>query len=59
MKKYLESVASFLQPEEFDLLYSGFPHNPRKIKKLLNLIYFLSTNSSEKDFNDKLPLIII
>jgi KAP family P-loop domain len=44
MKKYINSIAAFLQPEEFNLLYSGFPHNPRKIKKVLNLVYFLSTN---------------
>ncbi|MBA3286169.1 MAG: hypothetical protein H0U27_14090, partial [Nitrosopumilus sp.] len=59
MKKYLDSIASFLQTEEYKLLYSGFPHNPRKIKKIINLVYFLSSNLPDEWFNEQLPMAII
>ncbi len=58
IKQYIEMLASSLPPKESQLITDGCPANPRKIKRILNLVYFLSTVTQE-NFEEYFPLIII
>lgn len=60
VKKYVELMCSTLAKSEQDIIVNGCPPNPRKIKRLINLVYFvLRSLDDKKDFDAKIPLVII
>jgi hypothetical protein len=58
IKQYVEMLSSSLPSKERQLIIDGCPANPRKIKRILNLVHFLSTVTQD-NFEQYLPLIII
>ena len=56
---YIQKLASSLPDNERRLLISGCPPNPRKIKRILNLVYFIALQIEEVRFREYLPVIII
>ena len=59
IKEYVEQIASHLPENDSKLILSGCPINPRKIKRILNLIYFLSFQIPEESRVRLLPVLII
>lgn len=59
LNSYVNELASSLPDTIKDLVVKGCPHNPRKIKRILNLIYFLSKEMPENDFQSYFPLVVI
>jgi hypothetical protein len=59
MEEYVKSLVSSLSDSEKLLIKEGCPRNPRKVKRILNLVYFLSSEASE-DLRGKLfPMLIV
>jgi hypothetical protein len=56
---YIEEMASSLPDKERRLIMNGCPSNPRKIKRILNLVYFIALSIEEEKFKEYLPAIII
>jgi len=59
IESYVKDLASTLPDKIRDLVVNGCPRNPRKIKRILNLIFFLSKELKEEEFNSLFPLIVI
>jgi len=59
LQSYVNELASSLPDEIKNLVVNGCPHNPRKIKRILNLVYFLSKEMPDKDFQSYFPLVVI
>jgi hypothetical protein len=57
--EYIRLLAASLPTELGALIAEGCPKNPRKIKRILNLIYFLAKGTEEEAFVPDLPLIVI
>jgi hypothetical protein len=59
IKEYVRWLATSLPPDLSQLIAEGCPPNLRKIKRILNLIYFLSKGTPEEGFDKVFPLIVI
>lgn len=59
VEKYIEHLASTLPDDLKRILFMGFPANPRKIKRVLNLIYFVLKGLDNEDFDKKMPMAVI
>lgn len=59
LSKYIDGLVGFLEENERKLITEGCPPNPRKIKRILNLVYFLVKSSDSKEFKTKFPLLTI
>lgn len=61
IERYIANKALPLPPELRKLLLNGCPHNPRKIKRILNLIRYLVINSQDDNtsFNKHFPVLVI
>lgn len=57
--KYIETITENLPDEIKRFLRRGIPYNPRKIKRALNLAYFISNNIEEKEFSTLFPYTLI
>jgi hypothetical protein len=54
---YIRWLAASLPDELSKLIAEGCPPNLRKIKRILNLIYFLAKGTKEEAFDKDFPLI--
>jgi hypothetical protein len=59
MEHYVASLATSLQEGEKDLVKTGLPRNPRKVKRILNTLYFLSLEADEESRERLFPMFII
>jgi KAP family P-loop domain len=59
IESYIKKLASSLPDRERKLLTEGCPPNPRKIKRVLNLLYFLVKESDDDMFEKYFPLLVI
>lgn len=62
IKKLVDSIVpeNTLADVEKNLIIHGCPPNPRKIKRVLNLVYFILKGlPDDEDFDKKVPLVII
>ncbi len=57
--QYIETITQNLPDEIKRFLRRGIPYNPRKIKRALNLAYFISNNIEEKEFPTLFPYVLI
>jgi hypothetical protein len=59
MRNYINWLASSLPDALGRVIAEGCPPNPRTIKRILNLIYFLGKGIEDKKFDEYFPLIVI
>lgn len=60
LKDYVEKMCKSLSEPERQLIVKGCPPNPRKIKRIANLAYFvLNSLKDDEEFDDKVPLVLI
>jgi GTPase SAR1 family protein len=59
MERYLDSLTTTLHENERVLVKTGFPRNPRKVKRILNIVYFLSLEADEESQQRLFPMFII
>jgi len=59
IEEYVNQLSTSLPQEIRNLVVDGCPHNPRKIKRILNLLYFLAKETTDKVFEDYLPILTI
>jgi hypothetical protein len=59
IREYIELLAASLSDNVGRLIATGCPLNLRKIKRILNLIYFLAKGTEEEAFAKDFPLIVI
>jgi len=60
LAKYVEKMCGSLSNSERMLLVKGCVPNPRKIKRITNLAYFVLKNlDDDEDFEGKLPFVLI
>lgn len=59
IEKYLDSLATSLNEKEKVLIKTGFPKNPRKVKRILNTVYFLSLEADETSLQRLFSMFII
>jgi len=58
MEQYVANLATSFDQREMDLIKAGLPRNPRKVKRILNTVYFLSLEADEES-RDRLFLMFI
>lgn len=56
---YVENLSNSLPEQIRELIVDGCKPNPRKIKRVLNLIYFICSDLEEEKFKEYLPAVVI
>ncbi len=59
IKEYIKSITQNLNPDFESLLIRGMPYNPRKIKRALNLTYFIAKDIPDDQFSKQFPFVLI
>lgn len=59
VEEYVKKLAETLPDRIRKLVVDGCPHNPRKIKRVLNLIYFIASQIEDESFDRLFPLVVI
>jgi hypothetical protein len=59
IKSYINRLAQSFPNDISNLIANGCPPNPRKIKRIINLIYFLSKGTDAFNFDKQFPLLVI
>lgn len=59
IRAYIYKLAESLPENIADLVINGCPSNPRKIKRILNLVYFLAKGTDAVSFDKQFPLLVI
>jgi hypothetical protein len=59
MANYLDYLVPNLPKAAKDLLLSGSGGNPRRLKRILNVLYYYVANRESENFQEKLPWLII
>jgi len=59
IKKYVEKMCSSLSKSEQEIIVNACPPNPRKIKRIINLAYFVLKNlDDDENFDYKVPIVL-
>jgi hypothetical protein len=58
-EQFLKTIAESLPDRIPELIIKGCTPNPRKIKRVLNLIYFLARSIEETKFKEYFPAVVI
>jgi len=60
IQKYVKVMCSSLSETEQNIIVNSCPSNPRKIKRIVNLAYFILKNlDDDENFDYKVPLVLI
>ena len=59
IENYVKEIASSLPPKERELIVNGCPPNPRKLKRILSNIYFLSQGIPQDEFKKLFPFVVV
>lgn len=58
VREYIKTITKTLPSEVEGYLVRALPHNPRKIKRALNLAYFILSGIQEGNFHNMFPYVL-